>query len=272
MKQEFAECRTLKEGNKAVLSCDNKCLNQQRFKALYDLESEDRKVYYADFLVKFGRKNPKYLKKIEKELREGFLNAQTKLSLTLDKGAADRLQFVVNLLSIHYHLDVSFLKTDKGTFVDAVWSEKSMLPKVPLSTYLEKMRKKEIGKDHLPFEAVIKFYNLSVFDKLERLEEEFASVKDKFYLENSGSALFMFLWKKEDLEFFAAKLKRLHGNWASFVTTVKRSHNDCLSDAEEDLPDDQLTLEEAPVSFPRQISKFQELKASSNPFEGLVNN
>lgn len=283
--QKFIECGSLEANNKIILECDNKCKNQLRFKDLFDAENESKKVYFSDSLLKFGKDNIKFLKRLEKDLRDMYFNVGSKVSLSVEKSSQNKLQFVIALLTNHYHLDISYIQTDKAVLLDGFKTDKFIIPKVALSLYIDMVNKKEINKNELPFEAIIRFYNLTVFDKPERLEEIFAVFKDKFYLERSGSAVLMYVWKKSDIEFISKELKATNSNWSDFVVTFKKNHIKEESKQSEDNSDDEGNKKsgnnksfdcdteivyKTDVIMPQMGNKKKKKVGSGNPFESLA--
>ena len=247
-RKDFVECGGSSQVKHTPLECDPKCKNQKRFKALFEKETENKKLYFSEVLTKFGRDNPKFLKRLEKDLEKMFFNAEDKIVVSFDKNVSDKLQFALSLMATHYYLEVNYLKTDRGYFVDGFKTDKFMIPKIPLSKYIEMINKKELNSNHLPFEAVIKFYNLSIFDKPDRIEEIFQSSKDKFYIEKNGTAIFMFVWKKTDLDFFTTELKNTNSNWSNFVITIK--NKDVVGNQDEE------DNEEENANIPNRKSSF----------------
>jgi len=230
-KNDYVECGKVVAKNRIQLECDGKCKNIQRFKALYAAEEEQKKSYYSQSLVKFAQGNADFVRKIEQNMKDMYFNAESRLTYSFDKFAEEKVHFVVKLLSKHFFLDTSFLKVAKGFFVDAYKTEEFMLPKIMLSEYIEKMSRNEINPKSLPFEVVLRFFNLTVFDKVDHIEEHFQMCKDKFYIEKYGNAVYMYIWKEGDLGAFVDYLKSLSNNWSTFTieSNRKKQSNDEMS-------------------------------------------
>jgi len=221
-KNDYVECGKVVAKDRIQLECDDKCKNIQRFKALYAAEEEQKKSYYSQSLVKFAQANLDFVRKIEQNVRDMYFNAESRLTYSFDKFSEEKVHFVVKLLSKHFFLDTSFLKVAKGFFIDAYKTEEFMLPKIMLSEYVEKMNRNEINPKSLPFEVVLRFFNLTVFDKMDHIEEHFQNCKDKFYIEKYGNAVYMYIWKESDLDTFADYLKSLNNNWSTFTVEMNR--------------------------------------------------
>ena len=215
-KQKYVECGSIKENKLDILECDDKCKNIQRFKDLYKASGDDSKLYYSDSLVNFGKEHPKLVKRVEKVVKEMFFKAERVVSFTLKKSEQQKLDFYVQLLKKHYFLDVSFYKTDKQLCVDAFKTTEFILPKVPLSDYINKLNKKKLKQKNKPFDVLIKFHNLSVFDKPENLDEHLQDLKDMYYLEKNQGVTSLCVWEGKNLEVVKERLKEMNNNWSSF--------------------------------------------------------
>lgn len=267
MRFEFRECRQATSAESTPIECDNKCKTHKRFRVLFEAKSDMNTVYFAEHLIKYAKDNPRFVGKLEGDLKRMFLEGEERMSLVVEKRMPDRLNFIVGLLTNHYHLEMNYTKQEKGFFVDALTTPDFSVPQVTLSQYIGKMNVKQIGKQHLPFEAAFRFYNLSVFDKIETLEELLKDLKGKFYLERNGGMVSMFIWKSKDAEELARAIKDTKSNWSNFVVGTKKQSNfdfkDCR-DAEEavDLEEEETELnEDSVVTF-----------NLDNPINNAINN
>lgn len=78
----------------------------------------------------------------------------------------------MNLLSSHYKLQVNCVTGSKVFIIDAMKTEDFIIPKIPLSKYLSKLRTKKVNHKVKPFEVYFTFYNLSYHNNLKDLREQ----------------------------------------------------------------------------------------------------
>ena len=215
-KTDFEECGKLTDNQRVILPCDDRCKNVARFKALYEAEEDQKQAYYSMFLVRYGKGHGQFLRKLQQLIKDMYFNAEERIVYPLDRGSEERLNFIIQLLTKHYNLEVSFVHAEKGIYIDIYKTEEFMIPKIQLSEYIDKINRGEIHPKSLPFDAIIKFFNLTVFDKVDHLEEQFKNQKEKFYAEKIGVAVFMYIWNSQDLDEFTSVLKALSNHWSTF--------------------------------------------------------
>lgn len=215
-KEEFRQCGTLDINNHKILECDEKCKNLLRFKALYDVQETTEKLYFSISLVNYSKAHPKLLNKIETAIEKMYFNVEKHTSFTISKVSEEKLNFYIQLLQNHYLLNVSYYRTEKNICIDAFRTDEFIIPKVKLSQYLKMLKKKEIKPKSKPFDLIFKFYNLSVFDKPDNLEEILKPLKDKYYIEKVNNMIQLAVWRINDKDLFVEKLAELNNNWSSF--------------------------------------------------------
>ena len=203
-----------------VLDCDAKCLNWKRFRALYVQEETARRVYYSTRLVKYGQRHPVFLGQIEEKLAKMFFEAASQLRIAVGLSNNLKLNFVITLAINHYRLTTEVAHTEKSTVVILRANDSSVVPPLPLSAYLRKLQSGEISQEHPPFEARLRFYNLTIFDETDYLKELFVTERDKFYLEDDGHIVLM-LWRFEDVEKFSAELQTKRNHWSDFTVEIE---------------------------------------------------
>lgn len=254
-KEEFRQCGTLDIDNHKILECDEKCKNLSRFKALYDAQANTEKLYFSTFLVTFAKTHPRQLAKIESAVDKMYFNAEKHISFTISKVNEDKLNFYIQLLQNHYMLNVSYYRTEKNICIDGFWTEEFIIPKVKLSQYLKMLKKKEIQQKSKPFDLVFKFYNLTIFDKVENLEEYLKPLKDKYYIEKVQNIIQLFVWKIEDRKLFFDRLTELNNNWSNFVVEDRTKIKN--GDAKESQNQAEKTIESSDEDIEK---KFEGLK------------
>lgn len=83
----------------------------------------------------------------------------------------------------------------------------------------------------MPFDAIIKFFNLSSFDGLADLDQIVKEYKDHCYSEKDPYNCYLYIWERDYLTLITKKLKRSGTNFASFTV----EENTKLTDEENKL-------------------------------------
>ena len=219
---DFVKCGSKTSGEYKKIDCDDKCKNLQRFKALYDKEKEQKKLYYSENLVKYAKKYPKYLKKLEKRLKRMYFDVEKKIQLKSDKSNSSKLNFILALLANHYFLDVSYYSTSKKYIIDGTTTSNFIIPKVTLSEYLKMLEKREINPKNRPFDLLINFYNLSIHNSIKELKELLTGLEDYYYIERINDVVHLHIWKISHKDLFVKKLKSKNNNWSFFDIEEKK--------------------------------------------------
>ena len=123
------------------------------------------------------------MKKVEVKLAELLLSSDPSCVFPVDKGSQDKLKMLMTLLPKHYLLEVMIYKSPKNNALTACKTQDSLIPKITLSEYLEKLNKGDVEIDPSPFDAKIRFFDLSYYETANDLEKMFIDIKEEFYIE-----------------------------------------------------------------------------------------
>lgn len=197
-KKKMFKCGTLKD--QSGVECDEQCEKNKRY--LAEKNDPNHKLYFADFLVKFAQSRGATTLKIEKLLKEFYFSNEKTISFKGDLKNTKKMRFLLDIMSIHYKLQVNCFNTNKVFVVDALKTEEFMIPKVPLSKYVEMIEKKQINHRVKPFEVSITFYNLHVYNTLKDLRDQISDLSSLYYLEKINDQVYLFLWSQSDEETF----------------------------------------------------------------------
>merc|ERR1712183_428515 len=107
----------------------------------------------------------------------------------------------------------------------------SVPPYIKLTEYLKQFENKQVSPEILPFDAIIKFHNLSSFDGLADLDAIVKEYKDHCYSEKDSYHCYLYVWEKEYLGLITKKLKKSATNFSNFVV----DENSKLSEEENKL-------------------------------------
>ena len=91
----------------------------------------------------------------------------------------------------HYLLDVYYIKANNKLVCTASKLDNSKIPQMTLSEYYDKVDKKEIHVDDIPFDATIKFFNLTKYDSLKDLDQILGKSNDLCYAEKMGPNIYL---------------------------------------------------------------------------------
>ncbi len=270
------ECEKIKKKLNKEVKCNEKCRNITRFKAVYEAEKRDTKAYYSKNLVEYFEHKPKLLKKIERNIEKMYFNADNLVSFKIEKFKKTRLQAFLGLMTSHYHLSVSHYVTGKFIKIEGFKTPDFIIPPVPLSLYLEKMRRKEISEKNKPFELCFYFYNLTMHDSPKFLKDKLKYHKDKIYIEKHNDKVYLYVWKRYHRQMIEEKLKAFRNNWSLFTVKEKgeqdlefdTSESEYDSEAEEQMR----KIMDAPLVMPemKKISLKKIVKLKKNPFDLLA--
>lgn len=156
------------ERENTKLPCDKSCANMKRFGAFIKKE-ENKKPYYPAPLVKYAKSNLNFIIKVEEALEKMFKEGKDFLEIPLyEKNQAKKNALYV-LLSKHYLMDFEFHMHVKNPVVYVKSTPNSRLPIMNLSEYLRQVENGKIKPEVLPFEATIKFFNITPSDTSEDL-------------------------------------------------------------------------------------------------------
>jgi len=179
------------------LECDKTCANMKRFGGFIQREST-KKSYYPPLLVRFAKNNLNLVLKIEDRLEKMVKEGKEITDFALTDVTPAKKQALYQFLSRSYCLELEFFVHVKNPSIVVRWNKDSKFPPLKLSDYLKQIETGKIVPDVLPFEATIKFYNLSVFDSTEELEKLLREFPDEYYLEkNENKQIMVHFWRKE---------------------------------------------------------------------------
>jgi len=198
------------------LECDKTCANLRRFGGFIQREA-DKKPYYPPMLVRFAKNNLNLVLRIEDRLEKLVKEGKDITDFALSDVTSAKKHALYQLLSRTYCLELEFFLHVKNPSVVVRWNKDSKFPPMKLSEYLKQIESGKIVPDILPFEATIKFYNLSVLDSTEELErlllKEFP---DEYYLEkNENRQVMVHFWKKDVGEIALRTIKKNLPTFAS---------------------------------------------------------
>lgn len=197
----------------AKLPCDKSCANMKRFGNFIKKE-ENKKPFYPATLVKFAKANLSFIVKVEEALEKMFKEGKDFLEVQLyDKNPSKKNALYV-LLSKHYLMDFEFHLHVKSPVVYVKSTLNSRLPLMNLSEYLRQIENGKIKPDVLPFEATLKFFNLTPSDTSDDLEYLLKEFEDEYYIERQEGQYLLHFWKKEVAEIALNKLKKSLTNFA----------------------------------------------------------
>ena len=234
----FVECGSTDKKLSKELPCEAKCHNLQRFKALY--EKTAKKVYYPGFLVKFAKNNFSYLTKLEKKFSDLLLGTENTCTLSVDKGAADRLRSLLTLTSKHYLLEVICYKSLKSNSLIITKTEESIIPQITLSEYLIKINNGDMDVDQEPFDAKIRFFSLSYYETSKELEKIIQDISDECYIETDKNGIVkMYVWNKESIPGISKRLQKSGTGFSMFEVEIYSKKNE----EEEDMEDEVIVKE-----------------------------
>lgn len=235
------ECDCTDKKISKSLPCEDRCLNLQRFKALY--EKTGNKVYYPGMLVKFANNNHPYLKKLESKLSKLLLTHEDKILIHIDKNNSEKLKSLLVLLSRHYMLEVVILKGAKSHILTITKTADSILPQMPLSVYFEKIYTKEIKIDEGPFDAVIRFFDLSYYENTSEVDKILAEVRGEYYAEiDRNNKVKLYVWNKDSLPKIKKLLQKSTSGFSQFEAEEFKEKDDEENDVdivvkEDDVPE-----------------------------------
>jgi len=251
------------EKGKVKLECDRSCANMKRFGGFLQRGETSKKSYYPPMLVRFAKQNYNFLLKVEAKLETMVKEGQEITDISITDNTTQRKQALYQLLSRTYCLELQFFLHVKNPCIVVRWTKDSKLPSLKLSEYLKEVETGKVRPDILPFEATIKFYNLSVNDTTDELERILKEFNDEFYLErNEYKQIMVHFWKKEVGEIALRALKK---STTPFASAVLEENLD-LKAEEEKLA---ATEAEIKVSKPEQQSNAEETKTEDSVFSSM---
>lgn len=258
---KFIECGCTDKKIIKELPCEDRCLNLQRFKALY--EKTANKIYYPGFLVKFAKNHYTYLKKLEIKLQDLLLGSEDKIMITVDKNSADKMKALLTLLPKHYMLDVLIFKAPKNNLLTLVKTPESIIPQMVLSTYFEKLSKGDVDVDQSPFDAKIRFFDLSFYENIQELDKVLAELKDEYYAElDRNNKVKLYVWNRESLPAITRKLQKSGTGFSQFEVDEYKDKS------EEEVEEDVVVKEESSsISHQQPPLEVQDQVSVSHPLQ-----
>lgn len=218
-RSKFLECGSTDKRVKKELPCEERCLNLQRFKALY--EKTAKKVYYPGYLVKFAKYFMPYLRQIESSLSDFLLGNQDRMEIVVEKSNPDKLKALSILIPRHYLLELTIHKCFRNSTLTISKTPDSLIPKMPLTVYFEKVSRGDSDVDPAPFEARIRFFDLSYADSLVELERVLAPHKNDIYIEyDKNNNLKLYIWDKTTLPAITKRLEKSNQGFAHFEAEI----------------------------------------------------
>jgi transcriptional repressor NF-X1 len=197
------------------LECDKTCANMKRFGGFVK-KIDTKKPYYPPMLVRFAKNNWSFLVKVEAKLEAMVKEGQEMTDISISDNTAQRKQALYQLLSRTYCLELQFFLHVKNPSIVVRWTKDSKLPTMKLTEYLKEIESGRIRPDILPFEATIKFYNLSIIDTTDELERILKEFQEEYYLERTENKQIMaHFWKKDVAEIALRAIKKSVTNFSS---------------------------------------------------------
>ena len=145
-------------------------------------------------------------------------------------------------------------------------TESTQMPKVRLSEYLKKIENKEITPEVLPFEASLRFFNLSDFDSLTDLENLLSEYSSRCYIEKLlDRNVVVHFWEKNYAE---GAMKKLKKSFTSFANVSLEENEKLKSETEQadHIKEDILIQGVEPVDNGSEAQE-EENKTLDNPAE-----
>jgi hypothetical protein len=205
-----------------VLACEDKCLNLKRFKTLYAKTNKEIKTFYPIYVVRFGKKYPKYLKKLESSFENFFIHPQKEsLKFTIPKSAVEKQTLVKILGAKYYKMDLSYSKYKKKIYIQVFRSNDITLPETRLSEYIRRIDNGEVKLGEDNFSINIKFNNIQVYNQTSEVEEILNEFFGKFHVERYPHHMVLCLWDKEDLPKVTKTLRKSGGVFSQFFVEEK---------------------------------------------------
>lgn len=260
---KFIACGCTDKKITKELPCEERCLNLQRFKALY--EKTANKIYYPGFLVKFAKNHYPYLKKLELKLQDLLLGTEDKIMITVDKNSSDKLKALLTLLPKHYMLDVLIFKAPKNNLLTLVKTPESLIPQMVLSTYFEKLSKGDVDVDQSPFDAKIRFFDLAFYENIQELDKILAEVKEEYYAElDRNNKVKLYVWNRESIPSITKKLQKSGTGFSQFEVDEYKDKS------EEEVEEDVVVTEEDTSSHQIKLKpEVQEQVSGHNALQKL---
>lgn len=199
------------------LECDKSCANLKRFGSFLQKIDTTKKPYYPAILVRFAKNNLNYLLKIEDKIEKMVKEGQEMTDIPVFEATNTKKHALYQLLSRTYCLELEFFLHVKNPSIIVRWTKDSKLPTMTLSEYLRQIETGNIKPDLLPFEATIKFYNLSMHDSIEELVRVLKEYKDEYYIERADKQAMAHFWKKDVAESALKVIKKSNTNFASAI-------------------------------------------------------
>lgn len=214
-RETFVPCGATHKLEHKSLRCDKTCLNTQRFGALF-AKGSSKKVYYPANIVRIAKADVNFLLKVEAFIEKFLKEGKKTTTFPLHDRNPSKKTLLQVLLSKHYKLGLEFHLNYANPVVIITSSDDTIIPNVKLSEYLKKIEKKEIVPEILPFEASLRFFNLTDFDSLDELESLLKDYEGHFYIEKVyDKNIMVHFWEKEYAESAVKKLKKSQSNFAN---------------------------------------------------------
>jgi len=216
-RETWVECGATDKKEVKLLKCDKTCANFKRFGGFFQKEST-KKPYYPPTLVRFAKNELNYLLKLEDKVERMLKDGKDSLDIPLNDHNLAKKSAVQALLSRHYGMTLEFYLNVKNPCVCVRTTTKTVIPKVKLSEYLRQIETHQIKPEVLPFEATLKFFNLTGYDTVEELEVLLKDFGDSFYIEKSGEKnILVHFWTKAGAQEAMKVLKKSHTNYSGVV-------------------------------------------------------
>lgn len=213
-KETLVKCS---EKDSAKLDCDKSCANMKRF-GTFLKAVESKKPYYPPKLVRFAKSNLSYLRSVEDKLEKMFKEGKDTIEIQLYDKSHEKRAALHTLISKHYSMDLEFYSHQKNPSFCVKSTQNSKLPAMPLSEYLLQVETGKIKPDVLPFEATLKFFNLTLADTSEELEYLLKAYEGEYYVERSeNKQLLLHFWRKDIAEEVLGYLKKTFTNFSQAV-------------------------------------------------------
>lgn len=138
----------------------------------------------------------------------------------------------------------------------------SLIPKVTLSQYLDKLNKGDVDIDPSPFDAKIWFYNLNFFENANELDKHLEDVRDECYIEvDRAGHIKLYVWNKTSIPAITKRLLKSGSGFAQFEIEEYQEKSDDESQLKVDIKQEEDTPKEATL----QASVLADEPA--NPFD-----
>jgi len=200
-----------------LLKCDKSCANLRRFGGFFQKETS-KNPYYPPSLVRFAKNDLNYVLKLEDKVEKLLKEGKDSFDIPLVDYSSNKKNAIQALLSRHYLMLLEFYLNVKNPCIYVKTTPKTLIPKVKLSEYLRQIETQQIKPEILPFEATLRFFNLTSFDSTDDLEMLLKEYDGSFYIERAGEKnILVHFWTIGAAKEAVKTLKQSHTNFGSVI-------------------------------------------------------